>query len=261
MKINQEERAGKGWEVLTNIAKDRKLISYGELGKRIGIHHRAIRFVLGLIQDYCLDHELPPITILVINKNDGKPGDGFIAWDVEDIDNGLSQVYNYNWKNYQNPFEFAIDGKTENELIKKLLTTPEESSEVYGLVKSRGTAQSIFRKALLEAYENKCAFCRLDFQFILEAAHIIPWSTANKKQRLDIRNGILLCSNHHKLFDNFWININSKYEIVYEDMNEEEGEYDDVDKSLTINLNGKRIFLPKNNKLHPKLEYLEFRMK
>jgi putative restriction endonuclease len=259
MKINHHKRAGKGWKVLAEIASQNKLINYGELGKRIGIHHRAVRLVLGLIQDHCLNHELPPLTILVINKKEGKPGDGFIAWDVENIESGLEQVYNFNWNNYQNPFEFAITGTTEKELIEKLIQAPDKSEEIYGIVKSRGTAQSIFRKALLEAYESKCAFCGLEFEFILEASHIIPWSVANKQQRLDIRNGMLLCSNHHKLFDSFWMTVNSEYKIEYTDMLEDEGEYQSVDRRLTIDLNGKKIFLPKDKNLHPKLEYLNYR--
>lgn len=259
MKINQEERAGKGWNILAKVANQKKLITYGELGKGIGIHHRAIRFVLGVIQDYCIDHELPPLTILVINKSEGKPGDGFTAWDVEDIDNGLDQVYNFNWNNYQNPFEFAINGITEKDLIDRLINSPEESEEVYGLVKSRGTAQTIFRKALLEAYECKCAFCGLGFEFILDASHIIPWAKATKSQRLDVRNGILLCANHHKLFDSYWMTINTKYEIEYDDISEETGSYLDVDRNLTTALHGKKIFLPKDKNLHPKLEYLNYR--
>jgi putative restriction endonuclease len=31
----------------------RRTITYADLGARIGVHHRAIRYVLGPIQDYC----------------------------------------------------------------------------------------------------------------------------------------------------------------------------------------------------------------
>lgn len=63
--INQEERAALAWEVLIRIATENEVIRYKQLGDEIGIHHRAIRYVLAIIQDYCLNHELPPITILV----------------------------------------------------------------------------------------------------------------------------------------------------------------------------------------------------
>lgn len=72
MKINQEERAFKAWIILTSIALKRNFITYKELGDKIGIHHRAVRYVLGLIQDYCMSNELPPLTILVVNKITGR---------------------------------------------------------------------------------------------------------------------------------------------------------------------------------------------
>jgi hypothetical protein len=42
-KINQEERAFKAWNVLIEVAKSPKGdITYGELVKRIDVHHREI---------------------------------------------------------------------------------------------------------------------------------------------------------------------------------------------------------------------------
>ena len=149
MKINHHERAAKGWDVLTEIASQNKLITYGELGVRIGIHHRPVRHLLGLIQDYCLVNELPPLSILVVNKLEGKPGDGFVAWDADDIESGLKQVYEFNWGEHQNPFEFALSGVSEDELIMGLINDPGKSEEIYGIVKSRGAAPINFQKSAI----------------------------------------------------------------------------------------------------------------
>ncbi|BBI60192.1 hypothetical protein HSBAA_14980 [Vreelandella sulfidaeris] len=46
MAVNQVERAFRAWPVLTGVAKQRGTITYGELGAAIGVHHRAIRYVL-----------------------------------------------------------------------------------------------------------------------------------------------------------------------------------------------------------------------
>ena len=78
MAIDQEERAQKAWTKLVELAKSQKNCSYKELGDFIGIHHRPVRYPLELFQNYCLNNNLPPITILVINGS-GKPGPGFIA--------------------------------------------------------------------------------------------------------------------------------------------------------------------------------------
>ena len=67
-KINQEQRAFHTWEILIRCAAKNEKITYGELAKKLGLHHRAIRYALGPILEYCLLNELPPLTILIINK-------------------------------------------------------------------------------------------------------------------------------------------------------------------------------------------------
>tara|TARA_R110002049_G_scaffold57021_1_gene156782 strand:- start:1090 stop:1284 length:195 start_codon:yes stop_codon:yes gene_type:complete len=61
--VNQHQRAGKAWNILVRVAERNDFIRYKELGDKIGIHHRAIRFVLAIIQDYCAINKLPPLTI------------------------------------------------------------------------------------------------------------------------------------------------------------------------------------------------------
>lgn len=255
-KINQTQRAAIGWEVLTQVAKNKDLIRYGQLSSQIGIHHRPVRFVLGLIQNYCLLNQLPPLTILIVNQS-GLPGEGFIAWDVDDIDEGLEQVYNYNWDNHANPFGYAKSGLTETEIVDSLLDKPEDAKDVYALIKVRGAAQPIFRNALLKAYDYKCAFCGFSFEVTLQASHIIPWSKSGKSERLDVRNGILLCASHHRLFDSRWITINDDYSICYADPEEKEGPYTAYDSLLTTALHKKKITLPADKKHWPKKEFLK----
>jgi len=255
-KINQTQRAAIGWTVLTTVSQKQEFIRYNELARQIGIHHRPLRYVLGLIQNYCLINHLPPLTILVVNQT-GLPGEGFIAWDVDNIEEGLSQVYNYNWQNLENPFGYAEKGFTEEEVINSLLNDPDSSNEIYSLIKVRGAAQPIFRKALLLAYENKCAFCDFTFPVALQASHIVAWSKASKNERLDIRNGILLCSTHHKLFDCGLFTINDDYLINYFDVEKEAGIYSHADEYLTLKIHNKKIRLPRNRKHWPRKDFLK----
>lgn len=251
-KVNQHQRAAKAWEVLIKVAKKRDFIRYKSLGGKIGIHHRAIRFVLAVIQDYCVDNNLPPLTILIGDEN-SMPGKGFTAWDRENIKEGKKEVYNLNWKNLKNPFKYALKGESETNIVETLLEKPEESDEVYRKIKVRGTAQIIFRKALLKAYNSKCAICGLSYQFILQAAHIIPWYRANPKQRLDVRNGLLLCANHHSLFDKGHLKIKDDYTIV---INPKLKQLSNQDIQLTTSFHQQKIKLPKNQLWWPKIEYL-----
>lgn len=256
MAINQLERACAAWPVLVEVARRHETISYGGLGGKIGVHHRAVRYVLGIIQDYCLAENLPPLTILVVNGS-GRPGDGFIAHDLNDFDGGLSYVWEYDWGTLENPFEVSASIESHQALIDTLVREPESSREVYSIVPSRGMKQVLFRSALLKAYKTRCAFTELSFPQALEACHIIPWAQANSAERLDIRNGILLNSFHHKLFDRGAITISVDHEIIYCDPKEKDGKYSKYDKLLTSRLHGKKMHLPFRKSQRPLSEYIE----
>lgn len=255
-KISKEQRACIAWEVLIDSAKKKEYITYKGLGDQIGIHHRSVRFTLGLIQDYCMENKLPPLTILVVNKSTGKPGDGFIALDIDDSEYGVKKVHNYNWTRLNNPFSYANEGVLKDYLVTKLIERPDLSSDVYAKIKVRGTSQKVFREALLRVYDSSCCICGLTFDNALEACHIIPYSKSNSQQRLDIRNGLLLCANHHKMFDNGDITINQDYTIEYFDIEENKGVHSDYDRLMSIDFNGKKINLPSQNNHRPRLEYL-----
>lgn len=101
--INQTKRANIAWSILTEVAVNKDLITYGELGHQMKVHHRAVRFFLELIQNYCLNNNLPPLTILIVNQS-GKPGEGYIASDIENFDLDKDLVYNFDWTKITNPF-------------------------------------------------------------------------------------------------------------------------------------------------------------
>jgi len=71
------------------------------------------------------------------------------------------------------------------------------------LSSNRNNNQPKFNFDVFKYYQNQCAVC--DINYFLEAAHIIPVKnrgTDNKK------NGIILCKNHHKAFDDIFFRIN-----------------------------------------------------
>tara|TARA_R110002049_G_scaffold57021_1_gene156781 strand:- start:493 stop:1071 length:579 start_codon:yes stop_codon:yes gene_type:complete len=181
------------------------------------------------------------------------PGKGFTAWDRDNIDEGKNQVYNKSWLSLDNPFQFALNGESEIEIINSLLKNPEESSEIFRKIKTRGTAQIIFRKTLLKAYNSKCAICGISYQSALQATHIIPWSKANFKQRMDIRNGLLLCANHHSLFDKGNIKIEDDYTVF---INPKLKQLSKQDRLLTTSFHLKKIKLPRNELWWPKSQFL-----
>ena len=258
-KPNHEYRAWKAWPILTERAAQGEKITYKELGHLIKVRPRVLGLSLAPIQDYCMDVDLPPLTILVINERTGKPGSGFIAWSRDDIQGGTEKVWGSDWNNVENPFEYAADGKTTRvtileRLSKELLEKPAAAAQTpekveqalfpdtkdpshFARVRVRGTGQAAFRDALVKAYRGRCAFCGLKVKEALEAAHIIPWAYASPSQRFEPSNGVLLCATHHKLFDHGYLGISETGEILCSKK---------LDETVARSLRKKSVFSPAN---------------
>ncbi|MDR3220475.1 MAG: HNH endonuclease [Candidatus Accumulibacter sp.] len=62
--------------------------------------------------------------------------------------------------------------------------------------------QDVFREALLELWERRCALSGNDLPLsMLRASHAKPWSLADDNERLDPFNGLLLAVHYDALFD------------------------------------------------------------
>lgn len=74
-----------------------------------------------------------------------------------------------------------------------------------------------FQTAVRRVYKGKCSLCELGYTFRgevigVEAAHIIP--VKDRGTSKDVRNGILLCRNHHDLFDRYLWAFDEDYRVV-----------------------------------------------
>ena len=156
----------------------------------------------------------------------------------------------------ENPFSFAVTGTVENQIIQELISNPTTASNIYARVRVRGIAQSIFRQALLKIYGCSCAVCNLTYLIALEATHIIPWSE-NESERLNIKNGLLLCSVHHKLFDVGAFIINDDYTISVNNNINEYPIQSEYDRKMLTEFDGSSINLPQNSQHYPDLRFLQ----
>jgi len=252
--VNQDLRAYKTWNILVKSAPQAKIITYEDVAKDLGTHPRAIRFVLELIQNYCLKNHLPPLTILVVNKQTNEPGEGFIAWSHDNLMEGRTKVRNKDWTKEPNPFNYASDGTTADDLVSRILSEPEKTQDVYTKIKVRGAKQMIFRQALLSAYDGRCAITGVSFHNTLDAAHIIPWSQCNQNMRMNPRNGILMLCCHHRLFDHGIFSIDTDYRILFENKNNLT--LTETDKSFFASLHGKKMSLPSDRALWPDKDFI-----
>ena len=249
--FNRDLIAIKAWKTLTNNAQKSKLITYEDLAEILKIHHRPIRLILDLIQTYCIDENLPPLTILVVNKSSGLPGAGFTAWDNRDLQRGRMSVNEFDWTKLANPFSYALKGETIESMVDKITTDPNQSEAVYKTVEDRGIKQKIFRDSLLKSYQWKCAFTSFGITSTLDAAHIIPWSQSDIKNKINPRNGILLISYCHRLFDQELITIDENYRIRTNTKELKKYINNIFDASLTTDLDMKEIRLPIDKNLWP----------
>ncbi len=75
-----------------------------------------------------------------------------------------------------------------------------KETERTALIKSR-VGQGLFRKQLLEKYNNSCIITGINETKLLIASHIKPWAVSTNEERLSSENGLLLSPTFDKLFD------------------------------------------------------------
>ncbi len=96
-----QERGAQVWSVLALAARNRQILTYDLLSKLIGVPPQGLANGLDQVQRYCMQKDLPPLTILVVNKDTGRPGEGFVA--VQDIPKNQVKVFEYDWVTHGAP--------------------------------------------------------------------------------------------------------------------------------------------------------------
>jgi putative restriction endonuclease len=107
----------------------------------------------------------------------------------------------------------ADDGDLLTATPEPVLSKDDESarrSYVMRRVRVRMHQQS-FRRRVLDAYRTQCAICRLRYDLLLDAAHIIPDSETRGEPI--VKNGLALCKLHHAAFDRFFLSVTADYRV------------------------------------------------
>jgi hypothetical protein len=113
------ERAAQIMPALRLIAAAKARVSYDDLATAIGGPALGMGQWLSPIQDYCEIHDLPPITVLVVNEATGEPGEGYRA--RESIGRDREAVYAYDWLPQRTPFSIV-----SSTAANRVAPTPEE---------------------------------------------------------------------------------------------------------------------------------------
>ena len=119
-----------------------------------------------------------------------------------------------------------------------------------------------FQTAVHRVYHEKCSLCELGYQyqgqhFAVEAAHIIPVSEGGTSK--DIRNGVLLCKNHHTLFDSHLWAFDEDYRVL---VNQDRQFRQSAMNNCVLKMEGRKLpNLPEVQFDLPAAEAIDFRLK
>ena len=115
--------------------------------------------------------------------------------------------------------------------------------------------QAQFRGAVLPAYQDRCAICRLREVRLLDAAHIV--GDAEDAGEPVVSNGLSLCSIHHRAFDEDLVGVapDLRVHVAGRLLNDEDGPMLDVLKGF----HGSAIEAPTKRLWRPDPDRLEIR--
>lgn len=88
---------------------------------------------------------------------------------------------------------------------------PDQRAYVERLTRQR-VHQPLFRVKVLDAYEHQCAICRLKYDALLDAAHILP--DGHPRGVPEVPNGLSLCKIHHAAYDQNILGVSPDLRVV-----------------------------------------------
>jgi putative restriction endonuclease len=96
------------------------------------------------------------------------------------------------------------------DLKSQLVEEPLVAGEYREVLSRVRVGQSTFRTLITDAYQRRCAISGEKTLPVLEAAHIKPYAESGPHA---VKNGLLLRSDIHKLFDSGYITVTPDYRI------------------------------------------------
>jgi putative restriction endonuclease len=116
--------------------------------------------------------------------------------------------------------------------------------------------QALFRPRVLQAYERRCALCRLGHVPLLDAAHILP--DVHERGDPVVPNGLTMCKIHHAAYDVNIIGIRPDrlVEVRSDVLAEIDGP---MLRHGLQEMHGSVIFMPRHRRDHPDPSRLEER--
>ena len=93
--MTPSERAVQAWQVLLAAAHQRQTLTYSLLAERMGVLAGELAEPLSMVARYCAARRFPPLTVLVVQADVGRPAPGF-RW-ATDTDFAREAVFQHAW--------------------------------------------------------------------------------------------------------------------------------------------------------------------
>jgi len=106
--MTRAERAVQVWQALLSAAHNRQTLTYSLLADQVGLTAGELADPLGMVAGYCAVKQLPPLPVLVVQVDMGRPALG-LAW-ASDPDFAREAVYQHAWFRLKPPSssDFAL---------------------------------------------------------------------------------------------------------------------------------------------------------
>lgn len=98
--------------------------------------------------------------------------------------------------------ELAMSPVRHTERNTLIPTLAETETEVKTKIR---LGQKKFKQGLLPLWDQKCVVCEIELPELLRASYSKPWKDCTDAERVDPYNGVLLCCNHHALYETGFI--------------------------------------------------------
>lgn len=131
--LNDVQLAAVYYPLLIELAKHKHNLTYGELVDRAKENHPDKDYVqkaiavstgrkLDVVRIFTSERDLPDVTSLIINKNDGECGTGFT--DHFDPEKARSEVLSYDWSEVSAEFDIYIETVEKQTTKRKRIKRP-----------------------------------------------------------------------------------------------------------------------------------------
>ena len=131
--LNDVQLAAVYYPLLIELAKHKHKLTYGELVDRAKENHPDKDYVqkaiavstgrkLDVVRIFTSERDLPDVTSLIINKNDGECGTGFT--DHFDPEKARSEVLSYDWSEVSAEFDIYIETVEKQTTKRKRIKRP-----------------------------------------------------------------------------------------------------------------------------------------